>query len=69
MQQTRFKIEIRLEDGTWTDAAEWLGHGLTQEMNRWDTHCEAATVCEDLAAVGFDPNKLRVVEHGVASYD
>ena len=64
-----FKIESQLVDGTWTDLTDTLCHGLTQDMNSWDTHREAAAVCKDLASVGIDPNRLRVVEYSVASYD
>jgi hypothetical protein len=58
-----FKIESQLTDGTWTDAADALGHGLTQDMNSWDTHREAEAVCKDLAAAEFGSNRLRVVEN------
>jgi hypothetical protein len=58
-----FKIESQLTDGSWTDAADALGNGLTQDINSWNTHRQASDVCTELAAAGFDLNKLRVVEY------
>jgi hypothetical protein len=58
-----FKIESQLDDGTWRVLLTRFRVCLTQDVNSWDTHLQAEAVCKNLAAAGFDSNRLRVVEN------
>ena len=42
----------------WINSPEHLGHGF--DDNRWSTEAEAQAAIDELAAAGFDTNKLRV---------
>lgn len=55
-----YEIQIRSADG-WTNDAELLGHGCTQDDNRWPSEAAALAAVDELVAVGFDRDELRVV--------
>ena len=54
-----FKIEV-LHNGQWSDDANLLGHGCSQDDNTWATEAAALSACDELAAAGFDRSRLRV---------
>ncbi len=45
-----FRIETRTQFGDWTDDPTRLGHGCTDEDNRWQTEEEAEAACDNLCA-------------------
>ena len=42
----------------WINSPEHLGHGF--DNNRWATEAEAQAAIDELVAVGFDANQLRI---------
>jgi hypothetical protein len=56
-----FRIEI-FDNGEWTDDASLLGHGCQSEANLWFLEKSAQSAIDDLVEVGFDRDRLRVVE-------
>lgn len=57
-----FKIETHSKYLGWTDDPSFLGHGATDEDNRWPTEGDAESACYELAAAGVvSPECLRVV--------
>jgi hypothetical protein len=57
-----FKIETLSKHHGWTDDPSFLGHGATNEDNRWPTEGDAESACYELAAAGVvAPECLRVV--------
>ena len=55
-----FKIETLTADD-WSDDPSLLGHGATDDDNRWPTQAAALAACAELCAV-LDPTRLRVVQ-------
>lgn len=56
---TEFKIQTLTAHG-WTDDASFLGHGTSQDDNRWPTEAAALQACAELIEV-LGPSPLRVV--------
>ena len=56
-----FRIET-LSNDEWTDDASLLGHGCTEQDNDFADDLEALAVIDELVAVGFHRDGLRVVE-------
>lgn len=56
---TAYEIQIQAAQG-WTADAELLGHGCTQDDNRWPSEAAALAAIDELVAVGFDRDELRV---------
>ena len=53
-----YEIQILDPRHGWINWPEHLGHGF--DNNRWATEAEAQAAIDDLAAAGFDTNRLRV---------
>ena len=56
---TEFKIQTLTAYG-WSDDASLLGHGASQDDNRWPTEAAALQACAELIEV-LGPTPLRVV--------
>ena len=56
-----FRIET-LSNGKWTDDLSLLGHGCNDGDNEFASDLEAINAIDELVAVGFRRDDLRVVE-------
>lgn len=56
-----FKIETLSDSGEWVDDPDYLGFGVVENDNRWRYGNDALEACEELADVGLDRSRMRVV--------